>query len=362
MKNELDTVLNEFNKLKISSAKMYVSITVLICRNVLSRVEDDENPETGEFYILSTSAFYAQTELGEFLEHGRSTVNSRIENTHNQLQGSGWIIREIVKFEITICKFAKGILGHYKSYPQGLRARNQVFNPRTSENCVLISIAASMYLKQHPNIEPQFLERKINGNSREFWQDRINISSLNSNSIGWESLCELEKLNKVIFFIYKSTLQNNNNRKFCIQLAHYIRTNYEKIHLLLLENDQVCLIRNLHNFYHNFYRNQPISNMFCWCLTVFEKEEDCSNHTSICNAQTTIEYAQLGECAGFQKAKSLYPHPYVAFLDFESFNKKLDGNNINSQQIATQHAFAHKYSLINIMDQQNPVVAKENTY
>ena len=62
-------------------------------------------------------------------------VNSRVENTQNQLQGSSWVIQEIVKFEISICKFVKGVLGHYKPHPQGLGGPHNIFNPRSSENC-----------------------------------------------------------------------------------------------------------------------------------------------------------------------------------------------------------------------------------
>ena len=42
-------------KLNIKAAKMYVSITVLMVRNLPSKGENDENPETCEFYILSAS-------------------------------------------------------------------------------------------------------------------------------------------------------------------------------------------------------------------------------------------------------------------------------------------------------------------
>ena len=81
------------------------------------------------------------------------------------------------------------------------------------------------------------------------------------------------------------------------------------------------------------------------CLTVFDNEDDCKNHTNTYDAQTTIEYAQPGERVGFQKVRSLYFHPFIAFLDFESFNKKLDSNN-DPHQIATQHPFAYKYILV----------------
>ena len=62
------------------------------------------------------------------------------------------------------------------------------------------------------------------------------------------------------------------------------------------------------------------------------------------------------------RSLSLYPHPYVCFLDFESLNKKVDSNNTISQQVATQHAFGYKYCLINIIDKQNHTIAKERSY
>ena len=97
-------------------------------------------------------------------------------------------------------------------------------------------------------------------------------------------------------------------------------------------------------------------------MTVFEEEGDCNNHSVHCTAQTTIEYAQPGEHVGCQKFKALHPHSYVCFTDFESLNNKLPDNNENSQQVATQHAFAYKYSIINIIYKENHTIAKEKAY
>ena len=52
------------------------------------------------------------------------------------------------------------------------------FYPRMSENCVLTALAAFEYYKEHPNIEPADLERKIIQNPKNFWQNKINIGSL----------------------------------------------------------------------------------------------------------------------------------------------------------------------------------------
>ena len=116
-------------------------------------------------------------------------------------------------------------------------------------------------------------------------------------------------------------------------------------------------------FHRTFiHTNTAVTNLCSRCLTIFDNEDDCNNHTSNCSAQTTIQYVEPGERVGFQKFKSLYPHPYVCFLDFESLNKKVDSNNTISQQVAMQHGFGYKYCLINIIDKQNHTMAKERSY
>ena len=171
-----------------------------------------------------------------------------------------------------------------------------------------------MYLKQDPNVKPSKLITKINRNPRKFWQDRINIGSLNSNSIGWESLSQLEKLNKVSFNIYNLSKQSHNDKKYCIQLVHDSRSDYERVNLLLLNDEHVCLIKNLKEFYRSFiHRNKAITNLCSRCLTIFDNEDDCNKHTSNCSVQTVIQYVELGERVGFQKFKSLYPHLMFTF-------------------------------------------------
>ena len=202
-------------------------------RNI-SCISGDEMSEASNFHMQSTANLYTQSEIDDFISHICNTVNNRLENSQNELQGSGWIVQEISDFKINFCRFTKGILGDLKPYPQGLGGSHQIFNPRTSENCVLTVLAAFEYYKEHPNTEACVLNRKIIRNLRKFWQDRINIGGLNSESIGWDSLSELEKLNNVSFVIDNSSLLNHNSRKYCIQLEHHSRSNYEKVPLLLI--------------------------------------------------------------------------------------------------------------------------------
>ena len=63
-------------------------------------------------------------EIYDFLDHIKGTVACRIENTQNKLQGSGWMIREITRFNVTICKFARESLGSYKAYHRDVRGKH----------------------------------------------------------------------------------------------------------------------------------------------------------------------------------------------------------------------------------------------
>ena len=48
------------------------------------------------------------------------------------------------------------------------------------------------------------------------------------------------------------------------------------------------------------------------------------------------------------------------FTDFESLNKKLLAvDNQTSQQAAAQHAFAYKYIIVNIIDNERPSITKK---
>ena len=223
--------------------------------------------------------------------------------------------------------------------------------------------------KLKPRTDNRHLQTKIKLNPRKFWTDRVALGSLSSYSIGWEALSELEKLNKISFVIYRLGKQTHNSRKYCLQLVHHSRSDYEKVPLLLLHDEHICLIKDLKQFYRNFsHRHDPITNMCLRCLTVFKTDEDCRNHTKSCNAQTTIEYAKPGDRVGFKKVYALYPQPYCVFLDFEYLNKVIDRSNAPQQdqhhhrQIATQHPFAYKYVIVKVIDKDNPTVVKERTY
>ena len=98
--------------------------------------------ESTKFHIQNNAGLYTRDEINEFIDNIRETVVNRIENSKNQLQGSGWKIGKIVDFAITVCKVATGIFGSYTPYPKNVRGYKFIFNPQTAENaCWLLSPA-----------------------------------------------------------------------------------------------------------------------------------------------------------------------------------------------------------------------------
>ena len=237
---------------------MYVSIDLLMVWNHPSKGDADQSPEIDHFYITSTSSLYTMVEIPDFLDDIKTTVANRIENTQNKLQGSGWVLRDITRFSITICKFAKGSLGSYKPYPRGIRGRHNIVNPNVRENCVLTAIASFFHLKTNPNVEPVKLAVKIQINPRRFWQSRVNIGTLDSTCIGWESISELEKLNHISINIYNLAKQSHNKSKYEIQLVHHSRQNYQRVNLLLLNEDHVCLVKDLKTIIETLFTGKRI--------------------------------------------------------------------------------------------------------
>ena len=126
---------------------------------------------------------------------------------------------------------------------------------------------------------------------------------------------------------------------------------------MLLNDNHVCLIRNLEKFYTSFTNTRsPVNHICRICLTPFKNEDDQKKHTDNCTAETSIKYPKQGDKVGFQKTHALYPTAYAAFLDLEALNVKLDSTN-NPRQVSTQHAFVYHYKIMDL--RKNEVVADE---
>ena len=333
-----------------------------------SFIMEKKDPSTGsvefkEFHIVSKNRIYTRDEIPELIDNLNQTIVERFENTERGLAGSGWLLRRVKLAKIKICKFETSTIGRFKPYPTGLRGNHFIFNPKTEENCLLIALAGFLEFKRNENTEPKYITLRAKRNGYLFWHNNIvtgNLLEDDDNDGGelgfkWEKLPKLELLNKLGINIYNLSFSNGS---YTIHMARKSsRKDFEQVFLLLIDGEHVCLIRDVKKFIRAFtHRNQVINHICTTCLSVFNTESDEKNHTSSCNSPSTILYPKPGTKKTFSKLQSLYPMPYVCFVDLESLNKKTEIHE-NDSLLATQHAFASQFKLIDLREKKT--ISKE---
>ena len=153
-------------------------------------------------------------------------------------------------------------------------------------------------------------------------------------------------------YIYNlNQIDVNGENKFGIHIARKgcDKPDHDFVPLLLLSDNHVCLIRDFKKFicqFRKFLKRENIVDICYRCLTPFRSEEDCQNHSSVCESQTTVIYSQPGEKYKFHKYHTTYKASHVCFLDMEAFNKKCD-NSKEEGRVSCQSSFAYSYTIVN---------------
>ena len=281
-----EIVLKMMTELNRYSCKLYIDIILNLERTTPSQTDDKQ---VDHFHISSNGQLYAKSELDAFMDDIRGVIRQSLENHQNELQESRWIIKDIAEFKIHLCQFAKGELGKYSPYPHGLSGSHLIFNPISEENSLLIALASHFYVQKYPAYQPRDIQRYVRYRKEAFWKLRVNIGGLSREEIGWESLYELEELNKVSIHLYNLT-SLTKCKTFRLQLVYKSKLNYETVPLLLIKNSHVCYVKNFKSFYAKFsqYR-EPITDLCLQCLTFFKNSEDYKQHNTDCNLQAVIK-------------------------------------------------------------------------
>ena len=297
------------------------------------------------------------------------TVNN-LENSFSKLEGSGWRAVNIAEIKVHVCRINSYSLRGYAAYPSYLRGVHNVYNPDTDQNCVLIALASFKKFIKTPSVLPKNLTRDIKRRGSKYWREELDIGALDPSDIQWADLDVLERKNNININIYNLHSPNhshdNNQDKInspnthTLHLARRSRCKYKTVvSLLLLNNNHICLIRNLISYYKNFTRKQISIPFLCpYCLTIFKNQDASNNHTENCNAHVTVNYPPPSHKIEFSRMDSLYPMPFASFLDFEALNIPSESNSV----ISTQSSFAYNYTIVNVTDSENPQIVKKNTY
>ena len=280
-------VLQVMTELSRYSCKLYADIVLNLERTTPSQTDDKQ---VDHLYISSSAQLYTKSELGTFIDDVRGVIRQRLENNRHELEESGWNIKDIAEFKIHLCRFAKGGLGHHSPYPQGLSGSHQIFNPVSGQNGLLIALASHFYVKKNPTCHRLEVFKYVRYREESFWKLRVNIGDLSHEEIGWESLYELEELNKVSILLYNLT-SLKKCKNYRLQLVYKSKLNYETVPLLLINNSHVCYIKDFKSFYAKFIQcREPFADLCLQCLTIFKNSEDYEQHNKDCNLQTVIKY------------------------------------------------------------------------
>ena len=280
-----EIVLKMMTELNRYSCKLYIDIIINLERTTPSQTDDKQ---VDHFYISSNGQLYAKSELDAFMDDIRGVIRQSLEYHRNELQESRWIIKDIAEFEIHFCQFAKGEL-KYSPYPRSLSGSHLIFNPISQENSLLMALASHFYVKTNPAYRPCDIQRYVRCRKEAFWKMRVNIGGLSLEEIGWESLYELEELNKVSIHLYNLT-SLKKCEKYRLQLVYKSKLNYETVPLLLIKNSHVCYVKNFKSFCAEFsqYR-EPITDLCLQCLTFFKNSEDYEQHNTDRSLQAVIK-------------------------------------------------------------------------
>ena len=333
-----------------------------------------ENPSTEKFenkiyYITSPVHVYTRHELPIFITDSIEHVQDNLENSFTNQEGSGWRIAGVHSIRVVICEFGKNgkeKLGTYTPYPSNLQGSRHIFNPNSTVNCVLTALSGFLRFEKNPNMLKKNLIRSLSLKKDRFWKEVLNVGNVITDDIQWQDIDKLEKYNMMNINIYHlSEIESYESKKrktsrHQLHLARRSISRYEKtVSLLLLENNHVCLIRDLKKFYKAFTSHRNEINHICpYCLAIINNTDQYNNHTDRCTSHVTITHPTIDEKIGFSRHQALYPHPYVCFLDFESLNKKSYENNEDNNIISNQDAIAFCYKVCDVRKETKIIAQK----
>jgi len=201
-----------------------------------------------------------------------SFLQNAIDERVDQVEGSGWNIEKVDKFRIILSKNEVGIIGTFKEYPADARGQQYIFNVNNNYNCVITALTAYKLIQQNPNIRRFNLLTSLKSLYRH--TNIINTKNI-VNDITWDSLSLLEKDNNMSIYVYAlRTTKNKDKNRYTIHLARKGSKENEAnfVSLLLLNENHVCLISNLVNFYRTFCNSYEfyIASLCKICLTPFK--------------------------------------------------------------------------------------------
>ena len=318
-KERIKTVL--FLSLKKNPQKFYIAIKV----RFFKRDKDGHKSEDSAFFHGTMHTVLRK----EDFEEAYQTSLQKIWKSFDIFirNGSGWTLERVEKIFLNTYNYQPIGISSYIPTPKAIAKKKAVVNVqnKTNHKCFELSILAALYYDKNkhnperPSHYEEYLSKRLKGCKEPMTIDDIP---------------HFEKLNDLSIAVYR--IKHDAKTVFPLYMSK--RAKQDPINLLLIEgeeNSHFAWIKSLNKLCR--HPNEKHAKVFCpFCLYGFRKNKNGENHLAehkiYCRphgAQRTKFLPKGENYIKFNDFEKMQEVPYVIYADFETINKKVDGNNFD---------------------------------
>ncbi|XP_042878488.1 uncharacterized protein LOC122257320 [Penaeus japonicus] len=322
-------IMRELSEILGRSPSLRINLTINIgTSRPASNLSERE--ESLNFYIRTRMRliFNINDDLDRIINKWLNELRKGAAKAEEEPEGSGYSFDRVLFIDVDIYHSAlTQILRGFKEISKTFSGKNFLYIPKdsleTEGMCVLKCIAADIIIrdKNQPNkdICSSTLNRKLRSLKKLLCHVKI---PPNTRSIDWESLNIIERANNVNLDVYTllclndedeakdGKRRNRKGKRLMISMVRKGRAfpSKRKISLLLIEENQIALIRNLRKFL----------NAFCElmrkkiCIKSLQNTRTC-HHTN-CTSRAIESLPPPGEMIEFQSIAKTYAPSHVAYF------------------------------------------------
>ena len=315
--------------LKRNPQKFYIAIKV----KFFKRDKDGNKIEQIACFHGSMHTLLRKEEFEESFQSSlRKIMKAYDEFTRN---GSGWNLDKVEQIFLNNYNYEPIESSSYIPTPSALRGKRAVINVQNLKDnkCFEYSVLAALHhheIDKHNASQP-YVYKKYLGRTLKGCKEPMRI----------DDIPKFEKLNNIPIAIYRIN-KNSGNTVYPLYMTK--RRDKNPINLLLIEGEKFHHFAWIKSF-NRLLKSPKEKNvkLFCpFCCYGFRKDSNGEKnlaehkiHCGVYGAQRTKLLPEGKNFIEFNDFEKMQELPYVIYADFETINKKIDGNkNVDEDNIS----------------------------
>lgn len=306
---------------------------------IINALEYERNEKTEIFYRHKNFTIVQEsTDLNTMLDTYKieNFLSSNDHEFERVIQGSGWVFKRLLHFDLRITKYEPLAGSSYIDLPKELKNKKAIINVKNNDQeCFKWAVLSALHpAEDHPDRMSKYIgyESELNFKGIEFPVDVKKIP-------------KFEKQNNLSI-----NLVGYVDNK--ISVIHSSKTKADKcIDLILISNDETnhyCWVKNFSALMANQTIKKHSKTLWCKnCLAHFYDEERLNKHKEFCynNAEAVLVIPE-NKIVEFQNIQFTEKVPFVVYADFESTLEKVPENSKNTCAIHQHIPNSFSYALV----------------